>query len=416
MYIVPAVIAGAIVLGVLAAFEARSSAYAQSTPSECKSLDGKTVTASDIESLVRSNCAISAKGAVIRGDLKLDRPTFANADFSGARFNGDVDLSSATFSDGANFQGATFDKSVSFEGAAFAGQANFSQTVFRGGANFEGAAFDGGTNFQAAKFEDVAVFNTAIFQGETSCRRAENVDIPEGFADFRNTTFDARATFNDTVISSCISFAGSLFHGFAGFRGIHLDGDAVFQGVKFKRSVDFGESVIQGRFFFRGAEFTGGFQPPTSLQGATDLRWDDVKHAFPGGDRADWLGALHTFFSSGGQHHSAAKVSTAQRRHNLRIFVYYVPTAFLLVLLVFAVVYGIFMGLKERGTRLRNSGKLLLFSLDVLTPGVGHWRHDWGGGDAFPTGRVSAIIAAESAIGWVILAISSAVFVAWIGA
>ena len=85
MYIVPAVIAGAIVLGVLAAFEARSSAYAQSTPSECKSLDGKTVTASDIESLVRSNCAISAKGAVIRGDLKLDRPTFANADFSGAR-------------------------------------------------------------------------------------------------------------------------------------------------------------------------------------------------------------------------------------------------------------------------------------------------------------------------------------------
>lgn len=390
---------------VLAAFGARSNAYAQSTNAECKDLGGQTVTASDIEALVKNDCAIKAKDSVISDELKLNGLTLANTDFSGAKFNGNVDFSSTTFSDEANFQGATFIKSP-----------DFSRTLFQGAANFEGAVFNQGAKFNVARFEGDATFNTTIFQGETSCRRAENPNQGESFADFRNTTFNERAIFNDAEISACIDFGGATFNGFVGFRAVHIIGDAVFSHAKFKQSVNFGESVIQGRFMLRDAEFLGKFEPPTSLQGATDLKWDDVKHAFPGGDRSDWLGALQTFFSSGGQHHSAGKVSTAQRRHNLRIFVYYVPAAFLVVLLVFAVVYGLFMGLKTRGTRLRNSGKLLLFSLDVLTPGVGHWRYDWGGDDAFPTYRVSGIIAAETAIGWVILAISSAVFVAWIGA
>ena len=138
-----------------------------------------------------------------------------------------------------------------------------------------------------------------------------------------------------------------------------------------------------------------------------------MKHTFSGGDRTDWLGAWETFFVSGGRYDSAGEVRTLRRRDEIRPLIISLPTAFVGALLGFAAVYSIPLGVGRRGSRAKHLGKLVLFSLDVITPGIGPWRHDWGGNETFPVERAAVLSAAESAIGWVILALSSAVFVAW---
>lgn len=58
--------------------------------------------------------------------------------------------------------------------------------------------------------------------------------------------------------------------------------------------------------------------------------------------------------------------------------------------------------------------KMLLFSLDVLSPGIGPWKYGWTKHGGLAVERVAALTAIQAALGWVLLALGSASFVAWI--
>jgi uncharacterized protein YjbI with pentapeptide repeats len=93
-----------------------------------------------------------------------DRPSFTDADFRWATFEGDARFDGATFEGDARFDGATFQGYAGFERATCHGDARFDGATFEGDARFDGATFEGDAGFSWATFHRGAEFNGATFQ------------------------------------------------------------------------------------------------------------------------------------------------------------------------------------------------------------------------------------------------------------
>ncbi len=89
---------------------------------------------------------------LFRGAATFSEATFEIADFSGARFQGDV-----------RFTGAQFARVVTIKESVFARAANFSSAKFENGVDLTGAEFKATTDFGNVTFRDVPImFNTKL--------------------------------------------------------------------------------------------------------------------------------------------------------------------------------------------------------------------------------------------------------------
>ena len=224
---------------------------------------------------------------------------------------------------------------------------------------------------------------------------------------FLRATFAKDVDFSNAIFETRITV----------FRGTNFERDADFFDVEFKGSVDFTDAVVEGRTLFGDAKFGGDVRPPHRVGRGTDLEWDDVDHTLPPEEkRADMYGAWENFFASGGQFDEASKLRTLRRHYSLRPLLYGVVVSFPLIVFLFAGMYYPFFRPARRSSRPVHIVKVLLFSLDVLSPGLGPWKYDWKDKEhgGLPLDRVVALTATESVFGWLLLALTSALIAAWL--
>jgi uncharacterized protein YjbI with pentapeptide repeats len=140
------------------------------------------------------------------------------ADFRSARFHGEADFHKATFSDGlARFPSATFYQIVHFSGARFGKEgADFSDTQFNHRASFDEARSAGYANFQRARFN--------------------------GEASFRSSKLRGLVAFNDAQFTTIAVFKDSTFHSVPTFHGAELHEDTTFEGVTWPKRPHEGQS------------------------------------------------------------------------------------------------------------------------------------------------------------------------------
>lgn len=119
-------------------------------------------------------------GMEIAGDTDFSHAEFADTDFRGAIFGGNV-----------NFSDATFGREAYFSRSEFKKNADFSDTIFERGAYFTGAALVN-VNFRMASLEKKTDFRNATFRGKTDFSNAAF----EGEVDFVRTNFKGPAIFH----------------------------------------------------------------------------------------------------------------------------------------------------------------------------------------------------------------------------
>ncbi|MFE2754015.1 pentapeptide repeat-containing protein [Actinosynnema sp. NPDC059335] len=153
---------------------------------------------------------------LINLDFRYCRPR--HAQFSGARFTGDI-----------RFGGARFVGFAVFNGATFAGATWFGGTMFDVDAVFTKARFTGPVWFDGARFARDAVFTKARFTGP---------------ARFGGARFDGFAVFNGAGFAGDAGFGGARFARNAGFDGTRFAGDAVFSGATFDEDAGFSGALI----------------------------------------------------------------------------------------------------------------------------------------------------------------------------
>jgi len=349
--------------------------------------------AKEVEDWINQGLDINGFNATIQGSLELNGLTipnklsFAEATFEDdvifreVHFKGDVIFRQATFKGMIYFWNCTFDNEVSFEGTRFEKPVSFPDTIFKGGDN----------NFYGAHFNERASFARATFQGR---------------AMFSDSNFEDMADFHFVIFEDDAVFSLARF------------GDADFHAVEFNKYADFRQATVDGNMRLTDSIWSGQGWPPHRVGGSIDLQWRDVKDTMPSEYKTEVYSAWENLFSTGGQFSSARQVRTAMTRYELRFFIYGLATSFSAVLIIFTGLYCWYF----RRTRLRSwyhfifIGKTLLFSLDVLTPGIGPWKYDWKWQhrDGTPVRSNAVLTAIESAIGWILLATGSALAVAWL--
>ena len=279
------------------------------------------------------------------------------------------------------------------------------------------ATITGDLDARDVTFRDANFWGT-IFEGETNFGRAifEGADVS-----FLRATFIKDADFSNAIFATRITK----------FTGTNFKQDANFFGTEFLNSVDFTDGIIEGRTFFGGVKFGGGVWPPHRVGRGTNLEWDQVAHTLPRGQNlADLYGAWENFFASGGQFSEASKVRTARQHDVLRPIIRGVFVSFLILAPLFAGFYYLYFrhvstsSTPARATpitkgraffrEVKFGGKVLLFSLDVLLPGLGPLKYDWRVHGKLPVERVAVLTALESVFGWLLLALTSALIVAWL--
>ena len=251
-----------------------------------------------------------------------------------------------------------------------------SYAIITGELDFTGMDFEGETNFWGATFQEDVLFFGATFEGD---------------AIFKSATFGGYAYFAETV-----------------FRE-----DADFVQARFEDTADFANAIIEGKTLFKDAYFAGNVWPPIRIGLGTDLTWNSVRDTLPE-KSLTFYGAWENLFNSGGNYVEASQVRTERRRSELRPVLYSLIISFPALVLLFAGMYYPFFRHGRRSPRHLHAAKALLFSLDVVSPGVGPWKYDWKEHGGLPVERVAVLSAAESALGWLLLVLISAVIVAWV--
>ena len=100
----------------------------------------------------------------------------------------------------------------------------------------------------------------------------------------------------------------------------------------------------------------------------------------------------------------------------MRVWVWTVAGSFGIGWVLFTPLYYWRFRKDRRSSTLHHIGKLLLFSLDVISPSIRPWKYDWDEDGGLAVRQVAVFTAVESAIGWILLALGSAIAVAWLTA
>ncbi|MGD2250954.1 MAG: pentapeptide repeat-containing protein [Candidatus Methanofastidiosia archaeon] len=219
-------------------------------------------------------------------DVDFRGTTFQGANFSEATFQGRADFSGAIFQN-ANFWRSTFQNTI-FKGATFQ-DTNFGAAAFRGTGNFWGTEFQGYTNFWGTEFQDV-VFTEATFQNPyfEEAKFWGNVHFIEATfkkATFLGATFQSKANFWEATFEEA-TFLGATFQGYgvfgmatfqdANFRRTKFQGKANFWGTEFQRA-KFEEATFQDAIFKKAT-----FQGNADFEGATFQDADFREATFQG--------------------------------------------------------------------------------------------------------------------------------------
>lgn len=364
--------------------------------------DGAQITNSQIKRALQSGQDVKIRGAQIEGDIYLISDEISgNLDFTDTTFLGDV-----------VFDDCTFKGTVDFTFTKFMGNAYFNDVTFKDHVSFRSAAIYGEISFMGARFES----NLNCF-----------IEATGGCANFRKTEFKDKAYFGTANFLGCPVFTDATFEKLADFAFVNFHDNAVFSLVTFHGDADFqmasfwGDAVFKQTKMYGDAKFfeaklSGNMWPPSTVGGGTDLVWDYVKHTIPNQDRSEAYAAWETFFSSGGQYGSARQVRTASQRYELRPFVYSLSIGFLASVFGFAGIYCIMFWRARRRFWAFHLGIVFLFSLDVLTPGIGPWKHDWKENSGLPVEKVAILTGIQSGLGWILLTLGSAVAIVWLTA
>jgi uncharacterized protein YjbI with pentapeptide repeats len=134
------------------------------------------------------------QGAVICGDLWLQRRELPPIRLEGCRFDGMLSFRDTVFSGLPSFDGSTFNAQVDFSRATFRGDYAF----FRGATFIQNAAFVETVFESYAVFDDAVFLDCAGFRGATFCR-----------ADFFGATVVGTADFSAAKFSGPGQFSGA---------------------------------------------------------------------------------------------------------------------------------------------------------------------------------------------------------------
>ena len=191
-------------------------------------------------------------GQTIADDFDLSGLILIWADFKRAWFGSEVKMSEKTrFYAQASFTGARFDENlycdrarfeanVSFAGARFSRYADFGGTEFMGGASFRNVKFGREAMFNDARFEErwfsagitvpyLTDFAGAEFNGRTSFRNAVFGNTDAVYS--RRLWPERRVNFNDAVFGDTTDFRGASFGGAPAFFNATLHEDTDFSGI-----------------------------------------------------------------------------------------------------------------------------------------------------------------------------------------
>lgn len=190
--------------------------------------------------------------ATFEDTLRLDAATFRGpARFLSARFLRSVSLDLADFYAEADFSGAEFDGDVFLSGwpgnASTLGQGECNQSAvpvgrFCGEVRFERSRFSGSADIRMRYFAGAADFERAVF---------------EGLVDFSRSQFAGDARFESARFLGGATFAGSLFSGRALFPWVSASGTVSFLGTTFLADVSFFGLTASGTLDLQDALFTG---------------------------------------------------------------------------------------------------------------------------------------------------------------
>ena len=260
---------------------------------------------------------------------------------------------------------------------------------------------------------------------------------------YRDVTFKAAVDFGHTTFKGDVDFKGSpcppgfipessetvTFEGPVSFNQVVFDGTPNFKDATFKDSSEFDSTTFGGPVCFDDASFNfltfdprpipREFLPPKANVIRSYLTWDRVKDTFPrpgilfATDKTDVYGAWENFFASAGNHVDARKIRTIIQRQELQIWIEVIAGSFAGWSLLFAPLYYWRFRRDRRSPVPHHAGKVLLFSLDVISPSIRPWKFDWTKDGGLPVHQVVVFTAVESAIGWILLGLGSAVAVAY---
>ena len=200
----------------------------------------------------------------------LQSVNFSGIDFT-LPFNRRISFHKFNFGDKANFNGAIFGSLEvprqpleehaslltiyrdAFKSSTYSpeGGAQFQESHFGNRASFEKTRFGRGANFSHCKFGEKLSFNAAYFDDSAffeGSRFGKNSSL-------RGVLFIGVCFFGGAVFEDKISFTGSNFFGGAYFIGTKFGDRAQFDGASFARGADFRNASFGNSAQFRGTSF-----------------------------------------------------------------------------------------------------------------------------------------------------------------
>ena len=178
---------------------------------------------------------LALKDDVESAGLSSEMPLWiilSKADFTGHRFDHNVNFSSALFVGPAVFKGAVFTDIAFFESSVFSGEAVFQKATFCRRVSFQYAQFSGYAHFESATFCVDPDFTGVSFAGQASYNGA-NFSCSTGNALFNNATFAEIAYFREATFFLNAIFKDATFSGEADFSGATFTRDAIFIKAQF---------------------------------------------------------------------------------------------------------------------------------------------------------------------------------------
>lgn len=246
--------------------------------------EGDTVTARQIEDILRMGWPVYLKGCVISGQLDFTQVFGANGLVAVSASYIDADIlfancifedSVTTFSERENAQKVytVFNKNVVFQECEFKRGVNFTQADFRGRFDFDISKVSGDAAFDGCKFRGGASFAMANFNGEAtfvSC-------VFGGRGNFMKSFFRKPVVFQRCKMEDVVMFADSHFYGYTEFSKLTAYNDIDFTNSQFAdrlvmaRSLYLGNIKMSNCVLKGSVEFTGNTFAETPLTTGAQL-------------------------------------------------------------------------------------------------------------------------------------------------
>jgi hypothetical protein len=177
---------------------------------------------------------ISIHNARFRGSVK------SNMDRNVVLARGPVRMTGTTFEQSIDFSRTVFLGPVDFSGAVFLQQGFFIEAVFDQPATFERTAFGPHSRFHKAAFVETVTFHRAGFNG---------------LSEFIQVLFDNDARFSQVYFKMGTGFSGSQFHGISDFSEATFDREAFFSFAVFQGDAYFRRVTFRAEANFDDAQF-----------------------------------------------------------------------------------------------------------------------------------------------------------------